>query len=235
MGEEKTEAPTAKKKQGVAQGRPGPADPGARRLGRRCWSSGWSSTSRPGTSCGPSMALMSAVPPRWSSDADVEEALDAARHGADARDDRARRARQRRDADRRRLPRSAQGGFFLATKAVQPKFSKLNPLHGAKRMFGPHALWEAAKVLVKSAVVALICYTAIRAVMPLIGGLVPADGHARHRRTTGSAACCGLVAVAGLVMAGADYAFQRRRGRQADPDDQARGQAGDASRPRATR
>ena len=41
----------------------------------------------------------------------------------------------------------AQGGFFLATKAVKPKWSKLNPIKGAKRIFGPHALWEGAKML----------------------------------------------------------------------------------------
>src|SRR5689334_12993352 len=35
----------------------------------------------------------------------------------------------------------AQGGFHLATKAVKPKASKLNPINGAKRIFGPQALW----------------------------------------------------------------------------------------------
>ncbi len=104
----------------------------------------------------------------------------------------------------------AQGGFFLATKAVQPKLSKLNPLPGAKRMFGPQALWEATKVIVKSAVVALICYTAIRQVMPLIGGLVPmtATLDIGHDRIV---SLLRTVAVAGLVMAAADYAFQRRK------------------------
>jgi flagellar biosynthetic protein FlhB len=104
----------------------------------------------------------------------------------------------------------AQGGFYLATKSIQPKFSKLNPVPGAKRIFGTQALWEGCKVLVKSAVVALICYSAIRAVMPLIGGLVPASttldvGHDRI------VALLRVVAVVGLVMAGADYAFQRRK------------------------
>jgi flagellar biosynthetic protein FlhB len=103
-----------------------------------------------------------------------------------------------------------QGGFFLATKAVQPKWSKLNPINGAKRIFGPHALWEAAKVLVKSSVVAVICYGAIRAMMPLIGGLVPpmVTLDVLHARIAG---LFRTVALAGLVMAGADYAFQRRR------------------------
>ncbi len=104
----------------------------------------------------------------------------------------------------------AQGGFYLATKSVQPKLSKLNPLPGAKRMFGPQAAWEGTKILIKSVVVALICYSAIRAVMPLIGGFVPSStvlelGHERIRSLFQT------VAVAGLVMAVADYGFQRRR------------------------
>jgi flagellar biosynthesis protein FlhB len=104
----------------------------------------------------------------------------------------------------------AQGGFYLATKAVKPKLSKLNPMPGAKRMFGPQAAWEGTKILIKSAVVAVICYMAIRAVIPLIGGMVPSTtvlevGHDRIRTLLRT------VAVAGLVMAAADYAFQRRK------------------------
>ena len=44
----------------------------------------------------------------------------------------------------------AQGGFFLATKAVKPKLSKLNPIPGFKRIFGVQALWEGAKMLLRS-------------------------------------------------------------------------------------
>ena len=33
----------------------------------------------------------------------------------------------------------AQGGLFFATKSIKPKWSRLNPLEGVKRMFGPHA------------------------------------------------------------------------------------------------
>jgi flagellar biosynthetic protein FlhB len=104
----------------------------------------------------------------------------------------------------------AQGGFYLATKAVKPKLSKLNPVPGAKRIFGTQALWEGAKTLVKSSVVALICYTGIQALIPLIGGLVPASvtleiGHERVSTLLRT------VALAGLVMAVADYAFQRKK------------------------
>jgi len=104
----------------------------------------------------------------------------------------------------------AQGGFFLATKSLKPKLSKLDPIKGAKRIFGPQALWEGAKMLLKSAFVALIVYGGIRGVMPLIGGLVPI-------RTTLQAVsdqALGMmrnIAFVGLGMAAADYAMQRRR------------------------
>ena len=57
---------------------------------------------------------------------------------------------------------AGQGGLHFATKTLKPKWSRLNPLQGAKRLFGPHALWEGAKILVKSAVVALLVWRGSR-------------------------------------------------------------------------
>ncbi len=104
----------------------------------------------------------------------------------------------------------AQGGFFLATKTVQPKLSKLNPIKGAKRIFGIQALWEGAKMLLKCAFVAVLGKAAVTAMMPLLGGMVPIDFMIRQ---TGEEALSLVrnVAIAGLVMAGADYAMTRRR------------------------
>jgi flagellar biosynthetic protein FlhB len=104
----------------------------------------------------------------------------------------------------------AQGGFFVATKLVAPKWSKLDPIKGAKKVFGPHSVWELLKVLLKSAVIALICFGSIKAVMPLLGGLVPTSA-SLELVTSEAVGLLRTVALAGLVMAGADYAFQRRR------------------------
>lgn len=104
----------------------------------------------------------------------------------------------------------AQGGFYLATKAMKPSFAKLNPVKGAARVFGPHALWEGAKMLLKTSVVAALVWSSVKSLMPLIGGVVaPAvvlDLASDH--------VLGLlrnVALAGLVMAVADYAYQRKK------------------------
>ncbi len=105
---------------------------------------------------------------------------------------------------------TAQGGFFVATKKLKPKLSHLNPLQGAKRLFGPQALWEGAKMLLKSGLVALFVWRAVQALMPLVGGLLPIP----VTLDLGAAAATGLmrdVAAAGLLAAAADYAVQRRR------------------------
>lgn len=104
----------------------------------------------------------------------------------------------------------AQGGFFLATKSMKPKFSKLDPIKGAKRIFGPQSLWEGAKMLLKSAFVGLVAFFAVKSMMPLIGGLVPI--HTVLELVSSQA--LGLIrniAFVGLGMAAADYAMQRRR------------------------
>lgn len=49
----------------------------------------------------------------------------------------------------------ALGGFNLSLQTMQPKFSKLNPAKGLKRMFGPKGAMELAKSLAKFMLVAL--------------------------------------------------------------------------------
>ena len=104
----------------------------------------------------------------------------------------------------------SQGGFYLAKGAMKPKLSKLNPLQGAKRLFGVHILWEGAKMLVRSAIVAFLVWGAVRAAMPMLGGMVPI--HVVIEQTADSAlALVRTVAVIGVVLAAADYLVQRKK------------------------
>lgn len=48
--------------------------------------------------------------------------------------------------------------FQITTKPLQPKFSKLNPISGVKRMFSMNTLIELLKSIVKVAVIAYIVY-----------------------------------------------------------------------------
>jgi flagellar biosynthetic protein FlhB len=104
----------------------------------------------------------------------------------------------------------AQGGFFVATKSLKPKWSRLSPKEGAKRLFGGHALWEGAKMLVKSAIVTVFVWRAIDGLLPLLGGLVPV-GVALDLAAEAATGLMRDVAFAGLVAAGFDYAMARRR------------------------
>lgn len=104
----------------------------------------------------------------------------------------------------------AQGGFYLATKAVKPKASKLDPIKGLKRIFGPQSAWEGVKMLVKCALVALLVYSSVQAMMPLLGGMVPM-GVVLSLAGERAMSLLRTVAIAGLVMAALDYLVVRRR------------------------
>ena len=104
----------------------------------------------------------------------------------------------------------AQGGFYLSPKLVKPDAKKLDPIKGAKRLFGPHAAWEGVKVVAKSSVVAFLAYGAVKSMMPLVGGLMPIEV-VLAKVTDEISSLMISVAVAGLVMAAADYAMMRRR------------------------
>src|SRR6478735_11972148 len=104
----------------------------------------------------------------------------------------------------------AQGGFFLATKSLKPKLSKINPLVGFKRMFGMRLLWDGAKMLLKSGLVAFLVWMSIKAMLPYVGGMVPIH----VVLTSFSDNALGMlrnVSLAGVVLAVADYGFQRHK------------------------
>ncbi|MDH4562675.1 MULTISPECIES: flagellar biosynthesis protein FlhB [unclassified Pseudomonas] len=48
------------------------------------------------------------------------------------------------------------GGWLFSTEALMPKFSRMNPLSGLKRMFSLHALAELLKALAKFALILLV-------------------------------------------------------------------------------
>jgi flagellar biosynthetic protein FlhB len=106
----------------------------------------------------------------------------------------------------------AQGGIRVATKLFVPKFSRLNPLPGIKKMLGPQALWEGAKALIKTSVLALVLYSTTKDTIPVLmnAGQLPLPSLLAVVKD----ATIGLIraaAGAGIVMAAADYFVVRRR------------------------
>lgn len=102
------------------------------------------------------------------------------------------------------------GGFHFSAKAFSPKFSKLSPISGFKRMFGTHALVELVKAIGKFAVVSLVLWWLVdrhlQELMLLANmGLEPAMG-ATGRMITQSAVWLTLSL---LVIAAIDAPYQR--------------------------
>ena len=106
----------------------------------------------------------------------------------------------------------AQGGIRVATKLFIPKFSRLNPLPGIKRMFGPQSLWEGTKALVKTGVLAGVLYSTTKNVIPVLmtAGKLPLMS-LLGVVTDSVIKLIRAAAVAGIAMAAADYFVVRRR------------------------
>ncbi len=106
----------------------------------------------------------------------------------------------------------AQVGFAFSTQAAKPKFSRVNPFEGFKRLFSTQSLWELAKQAVKlGALVGLAYQTVVHiarlTVMSGAIGIGPAAGVV-------GPAILGLVrvtAVIGLLLGVADYAFKKHK------------------------
>jgi flagellar biosynthesis protein FlhB len=106
---------------------------------------------------------------------------------------------------------TASQGVHLTGATLKPKLSRLSPKHGLKRMLGVRAVWEAAKALAKVIVIGTVVVVLGRSSAPeLIGpGVMPLS--LTVDRTRGVVeTLLWATAATGLVLALADYAFQRR-------------------------
>jgi flagellar biosynthetic protein FlhB len=105
-----------------------------------------------------------------------------------------------------------QTGFAPSMKLLKPKFSRVNPIAGFKRLFGIATLWETAKVSLKLLILAFVATRVIWSVVPQV---IDA-GRLSVLATVGLVATSALtmarnVALAGLVLAAVDYGYQRKR------------------------
>lgn len=106
----------------------------------------------------------------------------------------------------------SQAGIYFAPKLLAPKFSRLNPFSGLKRMFGPQGLWQLVKAMLKLAVLTGITYMSVRDLVPAL--LSSGSRPLSSVLDTASGSAMKLVrygAIAGVVMAFADVAVVRKR------------------------
>ncbi|GAA4674299.1 EscU/YscU/HrcU family type III secretion system export apparatus switch protein [Frondihabitans cladoniiphilus] len=106
-----------------------------------------------------------------------------------------------------------QGGVHI--KKFSGKFDQFNLLNGIKHTFGTQALWNGVKTLLKTAVVGLVLWVAIRNVLPVFesGTSLPLDVLLQAAKGGVSSLVAAAVA-AGLVLAGLDVMVVMRRNRK---------------------
>ena len=106
----------------------------------------------------------------------------------------------------------AQGGARPYFSRLKPKFSRMSPFSGIKRMFGPQGVWELVKNLIKTSVVGFTAWRMLTGMAPtLVGaGTMPLVSVAG----TVASDALALLRIAGataLVVGAADYLVSRRR------------------------
>jgi flagellar biosynthetic protein FlhB len=106
---------------------------------------------------------------------------------------------------------TAAQGAYLTTKTLVPKMNRLSPKQGIKRMFGTRAGWEAVKALAKVTAIGVVVVVLGRSRLPqLTGAGVMPLGVVLDWTRSGIETLLWATAATGLVLALADYAFQRR-------------------------
>ncbi|MGZ4602615.1 MAG: EscU/YscU/HrcU family type III secretion system export apparatus switch protein [Kineosporiaceae bacterium] len=105
----------------------------------------------------------------------------------------------------------AAQGVHVTAKTLAFKPSRLSPRQGLARMLGTRAAWEALKALIKVVIIAGVVLALARSLVPqLVGaGLSPLPT-SLHTLGSGLHTLVWTAAATGLVLALADYAYQRR-------------------------
>jgi flagellar biosynthesis protein FlhB len=106
----------------------------------------------------------------------------------------------------------AQIGLFASGKTMKPKFSKLSPVAGIKRLVSPHGVWELVKSLVKLAIIGLVAYAGVKK-MILQAGIGTSTTLGAEISLGGSTVLTVFrnVAFLGLLFSLADFAVQKHK------------------------
>ncbi len=104
----------------------------------------------------------------------------------------------------------AQTRFLVAPELLKPKFDKINPIAGFKRLFSLKSVIEALKGLLKIAILLYFIYSSLRDLVEVSQAYLYADvnGSCRHLF---EAVCSMLikVTVAFIILAALDFLYQR--------------------------
>ena len=103
-----------------------------------------------------------------------------------------------------------QVGFQISSKAMSPKFSKLNPISGIKRFVSIKASVELGKSILKILLIGSIVYVLVKSDMKAFPSLIHQEvGQILTFIARTSLKICFFVCLAMLVLAVLDYIYQR--------------------------
>ncbi len=102
-----------------------------------------------------------------------------------------------------------QVGFLFTTKTLTPKFSRINPMQGFKRVFSSRSVMELLKAVGKLAVIVAMCMGSLTSFAAVLPSLITAAPVSAMERTMAFALDLGLrIGVAMLIVGAADFAYQ---------------------------
>lgn len=104
----------------------------------------------------------------------------------------------------------AQVGFLFSLQPLVPDMGRLNPLSGLQRIFSRRSAVELLKAAVKTAIISLVAYSAVRGQLDRFPLMLDQPIEALLGSVGAMVAAVMLrVGLAMLLVAGADYAYQR--------------------------
>ncbi|MDQ2678143.1 MAG: EscU/YscU/HrcU family type III secretion system export apparatus switch protein [Actinomycetota bacterium] len=103
----------------------------------------------------------------------------------------------------------AQVGFVFATDPIKPKFERINPGAGLKRLVSIKTLWETGKQVLTLAVILVVAVPSVLAMSRRMLGSTWALGPALSEVGSSLLSLVQLVAVVGTLIGVADFAWQR--------------------------
>ncbi|MBF0454769.1 MAG: flagellar biosynthesis protein FlhB [Magnetococcales bacterium] len=103
-----------------------------------------------------------------------------------------------------------QHGFLISLESIKPKFSKLNPISGFKRLFSVRSLVELLKSILKMTVISLVVYWALKDSSDRIVGLTATNmTYVVESMAVDIMEVMSLVTLTFIAMAFLDFLYQK--------------------------
>lgn len=104
----------------------------------------------------------------------------------------------------------AQTKFLFSTESIKPKFNRISPLQGFKRLFSLKSVVEALKGILKIAILMVIIYISLKNLFPTFAKFLYIDvPSASENMFKGAMSMIRSIAIAFVVLAGIDFFYQK--------------------------